>query len=523
MASSIDSSLSGYRPTFSGLATGLDTSALIENLLAIQREPLNRLEARRNDVADQQDLMRDLNTKLLALRDAAREIDNRSLFGTGESSSEEFLTYKSESSDDDVVTARAANGATPGTLDVTVQQLATVGRQFSTTFATTDTAEIAAGTTIRIDLNDGDPSEVPPRAPTTVFDYTVGPDGITLASLKSLINSNVDNEDKISAEIVQISDDEFRLVISGTEEGEDSDFSVTGNALTLDASLAQVATNAKFTLSGLSLSRQSNTITDVLEGITLELHATSEIENLAAVNADPPAAPIYKNVSLDIDVDNEEIVTTLKGFISKFNDVMKFISKQQKVDESTKRNGPLGSDSTLRTIKDQLLATIGRRLNFTSVPNNPFTSAGSIGLEIGSDGKLTLDKEKLIEALEKNTIAVRRIFSGAVKVDANGEPVQVPRRDGNGDIVPGRFVDGFEEGLATGIASMLKPIVRIGDGLLAIRDQGFNSRLDGFDDSIDRFNRRLSKRQDTLIAQFTRLEQIVASFNTQSSFLLGLR
>ncbi len=523
MASSIDGGSPSSRPTFSGLATGFDTSALVENLLAIEREPLNRLEARRNDVADQQDLMRDLSTKLLTLRDAAREIDNRSLLGSSDSSSEEFLSYKTESTDEDVVTARASNGATPGSIDMTVQQLASVGRQFSTTFATTDTAEIAAGTTIRIELNDGDPAEVPPRDPTTLFDYTIGSDGLTLSALKDLINSDENNEDKIGAEIVQISDSEFRLVLTAREEGQDADFTLTGDAIALDATLGQAAQNAEFTLNGLSLTRSSNTITDVLTGITFELNGESEIENLAEVSDDPTVEPIYKNVSLDIDVDDEAIATTIKGFVTKFNDVMSFINKQQKVDEATKRNGPLGSDSTLRSIKSRLLDAISHRFEFTSAPNNPFTSPGLVGLKVEGGGKLSLDEEKLSEALEKNTLAVRRLFSGAVEVDENGEAVQVPRVDDNGDEIAGTMVDSFEEGIATGIASLLKPIVRVGDGLLAVRDQGFSDRLDGFDDSIDRFNRRLSKRQDTLVAQFTRLEQIVAGFNAQSSFLLGLR
>jgi len=517
MASAIDGSSPSSRPTFSGLATGLDTTALVENLLALEREPLNRLEARRNDVADQQDLMRELNTKLLALRDAAREIDNRSLLGSTPSSSEEFLSYTADSQDDDVVEATASNGATPGTVDVTVQQLATAGRQFTDVFASTDTALIAAGSTIRIDLNDGDPGATPPQDPTTVFDYTVGSEGITLSNLKGLINSSVDNDDRIVAEIVQVADDEFRMVITAKDEGLDGDFTVTGDALTFDAGLTVSAQNAQFTVNGLDLERSSNTVTDVLEGLTLELKAPSVDENAGTGNP-----PLYRNTAIDVDVDDDEIAETIERFIGKFNDVMTFINKQQEVDEATKRSGPLGNDSTVRTIKARLLGQISQSFDFTSAPNNPFTSPGSIGIELEGKGKLKLDKEKLSEALDRNTLAVRRLFSGAVEVDENGEAVQVPRLDSNGDPIAGTLVDSLENGIATSVTELLGPIVRVGDGLLATRDEGFNMRLSGFDDSIDRFNRRLAKRQETLVAQFTRLEQIVASFNSQSAFLTGL-
>ncbi len=509
MASSIDGTAPSTRPTFSGLATGLDTTALVENLLALEREPLNRLEERRNDVADQQDLMRELNTKLLALRDAARDIDNRSLLGSTPSSTEEFLSYTAESEDDDVVTATASNGATPGTIDVVVEQLATAGRKFSDTFSSTDTAEIAAGTTIQINLNDDDN--------TSVFDYTVGADGITLANLKSLINTSTDNDDRVVAEIIQVSDNEFRLGITAKEEGEDGDFSVTGNALTFDSDYEVLAQNAVFEVNGLPLNRSSNKVTDVLEGITLELRAVSVDENEGG------ATPVYRNTAIEVDVDDDEIATTIESFLSKFNDVMSFINKQQEVNEATRRSGPLGNDSTVRTIKARLLDQVSRAFNFTSAPNNPFTSPGSIGIELQGDGKLKLDKERLSEALDRNTLAVRRLFAGAVEVDANGEPVQVPRLDDDGNEIEGTLVDSLENGIATGITELLGPIVRVGDGLLATRDQGFDLRLSGFDDSIDRFNRRLAKRQETLVAQFTRLEQIVASFNSQSTFLTGLR
>lgn len=516
MASSIDGSGPSSRPTFSGLATGLDTTALVENLLALEREPLNRLEERRNSVADQQDLMRELNTKLLALRDAAREIDNRSLTGSTASTTEEFLAYTAESSDEDVVEATASNGATPGSIDVSVEQLATAGRRITDAVSSTDTAIIAAGTTLRIDLNDGDPTEVPPVDPTTVFDYTVGADGITLANLKSLINSSPENQDNVVAEIIQVSDDEFRMVITAKEEGTEKDFTVSGDALSFDAAREQVATDAQFEVNGLALVRSSNTVTDVLDGITLELKAPSVIENEGQADA------FRRTTAIDIDVDNEEIATTIESFITKFNDVMSFINKQQEVDEVTKRSGPLGNDSTVRTIKSRLLNQVSRSFDFSSAPNNPFTSPGSIGIDIEGGGKLKLDKEKLNEALERNTLAVRRVFAGAIEVDENGETVQVPRLDDDGNPIPGRFVDSLENGIATGLTELLGPIVRTGDGLLATRDEGFDLRLSGFDDSIDRFNRRLAKRQETLIAQFTRLEQIVASFNSQASFLTGL-
>ena len=61
-----------------GLVSGIDTAALIDALITIDRRPIDLLENRRTDLTDQRGKFRELNTKLLALRDAARGLDNRS-------------------------------------------------------------------------------------------------------------------------------------------------------------------------------------------------------------------------------------------------------------------------------------------------------------------------------------------------------------------------------------------------------------------------------------------------------------
>ena len=70
--------VTGARLTFGGLATGIDTAAIVDALLRVERQPIARLESQRSAVRTQQDLLRQFNGLLLALRDAARAIDNRS-------------------------------------------------------------------------------------------------------------------------------------------------------------------------------------------------------------------------------------------------------------------------------------------------------------------------------------------------------------------------------------------------------------------------------------------------------------
>ena len=76
---------SNSRLTFGGLATGLDTGAIIEALLEAERRPLGLLEGRKASLESQRDALRTLSTNILTLRDAARKLDNRSSLFSGPS------------------------------------------------------------------------------------------------------------------------------------------------------------------------------------------------------------------------------------------------------------------------------------------------------------------------------------------------------------------------------------------------------------------------------------------------------
>ena len=142
------------RATFGGLASGLDTNALLEGLLNIERQPLKRMESRRAEVDNQRSLVRQLNTKLLALRDAARGLDNRNTNMSNLSTSEEFLKYQGSSTNDDIVEVTAGKGASAGDIQIRVEQLARGSRRFSTPFtvgvgqSTDDAIEIGIDETI---------------------------------------------------------------------------------------------------------------------------------------------------------------------------------------------------------------------------------------------------------------------------------------------------------------------------------------------------------------------------------------
>jgi flagellar hook-associated protein 2 len=241
---------------FSGLATGLDTAALVEAFLQLERRPLDLVEERKEGLEKQQSLFRDLNTRLLALRDAARALDNQNPRLSGPTLDEEFLAYSAASSDDGVLTGTANGNAAVGSTSIRVLSLASVARRVSTAFSS-DTDPIASsGDTLSIDYG-GDES----------IDITVGAAGASLRDLRDLVNSDPSNGGEVRAEVL-FDGSAYRLIVSGGRTGAGNDVALTttiagegGNSF-LDVALGQDAADARLEVLGIPVTRPSNEIDD---------------------------------------------------------------------------------------------------------------------------------------------------------------------------------------------------------------------------------------------------------------------
>jgi len=508
------------RPTFGGLATGLDTNALLTGLLELERQPLLRIQGRRSEIDGQRGLMRDLNTKLMALREAAQELDNRNDTGSAASLDEEFLRYSGSSSNEDVVSVSAGAGAAPGAIEVEILELAKGSRAFSTSYTNISDTALAVGGTLTISLADADPDVIPPVEATEIaIEATAGSGALSLQDVRDQINTNEGNGGKVRADILKIAEGNYELVLTTTGTG-------VSNQMTLGGSLAfetpdparDVASNSRFRLFGQTgedtvIERESNSADDVLAGITLKLNRVSETDDSGNTIVD----------TVTVDVDAEEVAKALEKFTKAYNDVVGFIDRQTRYDESTKTAGPLSGDFTLRQVQGQLRDMISRGYAFSTNESNPFaptTNGGvggaisNIGITIEAGGTLKIDNEKLEEALALDPASVREFLSGRARAADN------PANPG--EVAAGGEADLYDEGFAQLFAVELEDLVRTGDGTLAERDNAFAERLKDFDSSIERFEFRLGQREEMLIQRFSALERIVAGLQGQQGFLTGI-
>lgn len=455
---------------FGGLASGIDTSAIIEALMDVERLPVKRMEDERADVVKRQSLIRDLNSMMLELREAARGIDNRTDTLAARASKEELLSTSAESSNETVLGASSSGSALPGTYSVRVTQLATAARRVSASYgAATDlvgsgsgTLSIAYGGTAPIDLT---------------LDGTE-----TLSDLAELINEDANNDGSVRASILDDGQGGFRLVIAGADVGTDDDVTLTTSltgplgAPFIDAAASQSATDAQLVVFGVTVTRASNEISDVVPGVTLKLTGTN----------DPNVAT--DAVTVTVSRDGDAIAAKLQTLVDAYNKLREFGLRQSTYDSVNRKAGPLSGDIGLRLAEKAAQDVISRSFSFAG---NPFTSLSAIGIEFETGGKLSLDRVVLDEALATDPDSVRELLSG----------------------------DGTTDGAATALARALEPVVRSGDGILAERLDSIDDEIDDIDDRIARAELRLDAIEESLTRRFSALEKLIADFQSSSTFI----
>lgn len=349
--------------SFTGLATGLDTSSIVAQLVELRRRPVYRLESRRDDFQKQLTALASLKTKLMALQEAAARLD----------SSKEFNAYGATSSHEDILTATAGSNAAPGQYDIFLEALATGRKDISQGYASADT--VVGEGTIWFNM---DGAAVPLTLPA----------GTTLAQLKDMINSDVDG---ISASLINdgSSTTPFTLVLSGETEGSAGDFTVHMSGLSGGTppvlTNTQAAADARLSIDGITVTASGNQVADVISGLTLNLH-----------NAEPGT-----KVTLQVAMDAVEIEESVKALVDARNDLYAFIQEHGAVD------GDLHGHPTLRSISTRL----------DNIFTSPMTGeTGSLtmlwqaGITTGEDRQWEWDAAKFQEALSNDPGGVRDLF-----------------------------------------------------------------------------------------------------------------
>ena len=369
--------------------SGLDVQTLVDQLIKLERAPIERFEKQTTNLQSKIKALQSFNTKLSTL---LNKLDNALFKGETDLSGiptgfaqrfakSIFSMRKTSSSDESTVTASAAKGASVGSYAVTVSSLAKAKTEASANFLDTDTTKAGSGTiVIQVGTKD---------AITINIDQTNN----TLEGVRAAINNA---NAGVSATILNDgSSSPYRLLLTAKGTGTANAFTVTENLAggqALNLTETQAAVDAQFTVNGISLTKSSNTISDVISGITFTLRATT-------------AAP----VEVTVETDTDAAIAGLKELIDAYNEVASFANSQARYNAETKQAGILAGDATLRNTLLKIQDDLTRQItsSFTGL-----RYVGEVGLRFNTDGSMSLDETKLRSALESDLTGVAALFLG---------------------------------------------------------------------------------------------------------------
>jgi flagellar hook-associated protein 2 len=548
--------------TFTGLGSGIDTASMIDKLVQVESGQLNQMTAWKQQWTDKIAALQTMNTKLSDLRTAVQAIDTLGSF-------QEKIASVSDAS---VLTAATSSTAASGNHQVLVNRLAQNEVQVH--------QGLAAATTV---VNSSGSSQV------FAFSYAGGasvsipvPDGTTISGLAALINSSGANPG-VTATVLDMGDgyttDRYRLMLTGQDTGATYTIAVDNGLTTLDGTGGtvnftstafedpppQAAQNAQVRLDGYPpgswIERASNTVADLIPGVTLSLLS-------------PSSTAVQVTVADDTDAMQQKIT----DLVSTYNDLLTYIQDQTKYDKTTGEAGVMFGNYGLQIIKSQLGAiTTGNAPGFAS-PQDPFLNLAQIGITTDADetsptfGQLVLDSSALANALQSNsqgvadlmasyfagvsndtsgninyysalpgitqagTYAVSATVAGGVLTGGtiNGHPANV---DGNtltgsngypeyGLAVQINPVDGTYTGtvrLKLGIngqlSDKLDDLLSASSGPVNILINNYKDIVSNIDDKIDFETRRVDAYRQRLTDQFAQLESVLSQLNDQSNYL----
>jgi flagellar hook-associated protein 2 len=364
--------------TFSGLATGIDTSSLIQQLVQLERRPIDVLADKQTDLNKMSGRLGTIRTQLDNLKSAAQTVDSRS----------EVLFSKASSSDDGALGVKATGGAALGTFTVEVTELAAAERTYSNPMGAKNQIGLFGTGNLRIGIG------------SVNKDITVEAND-TLETLASKINSS---GAAVRAAVVY-SGTEYRLQVSGNETGEANaiTFTETGTTLGLDDLDNEVipAADSEFIIDGfLTVRRGSNSVSDALTGVTFELK-------------EKDTGPVTVTVSRD----SEALKGAITKFVDSYNAVTRSINAEFAFTGQARVGDSLSGDSALRGLQTRL-----RNVASTTIEDfaSPLNRLSGIGITTGRDGTLTLDATKLQSALESDPEGVSKLLVGDESSDITG-------------------------------------------------------------------------------------------------------
>ncbi|WQZ13274.1 flagellar filament capping protein FliD [Helicobacter pylori] len=257
----------------------------------------------------------------------------------------------------------------------------------------------------------------------------------------------------------------------GLSAGMVQSYEASQNTLFISKNL-QKASDSEFTYNGVSITRPTNEVNDVINGVNITLEQTTE-----------PNKPAIISVSRD----NQAIIDSLKEFVKAYNELIPKLDEDTRYDADTKIAGIFNGVGDIRTIRSSL----NNVFSYSVHTDNGVESLMKYGLSLDDKGVMSLDEAKLSSALNSNPKATQDFFYGSDSKDMGGREIH-------------------QEGIFSKFNQVIANLI-----------DGGNAKLKIYEDSLDRDAKSLTKdkenAQELLKTRYNIMAERFAAYDSQIS------
>jgi flagellar hook-associated protein 2 len=424
---------------------GIDVSTLVSEMISQESGPLQVWQQQQTDLSTQAGLLLGINNNLTSLMTAVQALTDP--LGS-------LAAMQASSSNSGVLTATAQSTAVAGTHNIVVSNLASTGTVYTEPVQDPNASILPNGS------NSGDIQLQVGGANGTVHDIAISSGtNDTLNTLASYINHQ---KWGVTATVINDTNG-ARLAIYSQQSGASGALGIASNNTNLTFDDPVGGKNASLTIDGVPFSSPTNTVSNAISGVTLNLLG---------------AAP-EQEIQLTVGADASQAVQAINGFITAYNNIVNNINQQFTVNSASNSEGPLASDSSLRSLQSSLLTDV----TYAVSGNSNFSNLASLGIGMNDDGTLTVDTSTLSAALQNNASAVLNFFQNS---------------GGTG------FANNFNADLTN--------LTDATQGILNLDIQQNKSEQQSLTDQINNFQDRLTAQQRQLTTQFSQVNAVLEAY-----------
>lgn len=462
--------------SFGGLSSGLDTNSIIDQLTALERQPIQKLTNRQTVLNEQKAIYTSVKSKLTDLRSAFDALRDFTLFSS---------TQTVTTSDTAKIDAVRTGGGAAGGYAINVTSLARAEQRAADASFTTSayaeklTFKVGAEDAVSVDIADGD----------------------TVDTIAQKVNSAAGMD--VYASVVS-----GRLYFSSKLTGAANTITVTsdgtpGASLLDDMGLTvrQTGANASYTVNGgAAQTSASNVVEDAVVGVKLTF---KDVGSSSLVMSDPG-------------VDTSKVADKVQAFVDAYNATLKLVYdevEEKPVKNATtdldRKKGAVYSDSTLMGIASQLRVAAQRTITGAS---SAYDSLSDLGIKVsGASSTTSTDAKRGVLTFDKEA------FKTAYAADPDKAQKLISNITGNAT------TEGFAQYFQRVVVPMTTgdPLVPKQKGLLNGAIEGVDGQIKLLKDRQTREEARVAAYSDRLKRQFSAMESVMAKYNQMGSSLSG--